>query len=95
MRARKTPSRPPSYRYQLLSMTLVLLISPDLEISPRTIHVAGNTGSDSERQHRDDLTGAPSIDSDLDHEHPMGPFEGNRFGVSLAEVDRSLPPSDE
>ena len=73
MRARKTPSRPPSYRYQLLSMTLVLLISPDLEISPRTIHVAGNTGSDSERQHRDDLTGAPSIDSDLDHEHPMGP----------------------
>lgn len=73
MRARKTPSRPPSYRYPLLSMALVLLISPDPDISAWTSPAAGNEGSDAERHHRGDLTVAPSIDSALDHEDSMGP----------------------
>ncbi|RUA10231.1 MAG: hypothetical protein DSY81_03995, partial [Bacillota bacterium] len=73
MRARKTPSRPPGSRYPLLSMALVLLISPDPDISAWTSSAAGSTGSDAERHQRGDLTVAPSIDSALDHEDPMGP----------------------
>ncbi len=73
MRARKPPCRPSGCRYPLLSMALVLLVSPDPDISARISPTAGNTATDAEGQHRGDLALTPSIDDDLDPEDPMGP----------------------
>lgn len=73
MRARMTPSAVPGCRYPLLSMALVLLISPDPDISARTGPATGNTGPNAEGHHPGDLTDAPPIDSNLDPEDPMGP----------------------
>jgi hypothetical protein len=73
MRTGKSPSRPPCFWFQIGSMALVLLISPDPEISARSSSAASRSEPNAEKTHLGDPMMAPSIDSALDHEDPLGP----------------------